>query len=109
MVWGFSNLETIQLLQRWILVQSFTYYELNDNLVDDHTYDNNVRSLFEYRSKYPEDYAKSRYALIFENYEEGCTSGFELIERVRKYDPELYRHIHIDAAMALDTRNRRNQ
>lgn len=99
---NFTITDQIQSLQRWILVQSFIYYELNENIATDHQYDNNVNLLFTIRKLYPREYAESRYNVIFENYEEGCTSGFELLEKVRKLDPELHHHLHIDAMMALD-------
>lgn len=103
---NFTIKDQIQALQRWILVQSFIYYELNENIATDHQYDNNVNLLFSVKKMYPREYADSRYAEIFANYEEGCTSGFELIERMQKLDPELYRHVHIDATMALDAQRK---
>lgn len=105
----FNTLECIQLLQRWILVHSFIYYELNDNISSDASYDETVNYLFQLKKEYPEEYVKSRYAKIFANYEEGCTSGFELLQKMKTLDPELYRHVHIDAALALDQRDIRKR
>ena len=36
---SFTDLEKIQLLQRSILVNSYIYYELNENLLSDFQYD----------------------------------------------------------------------
>lgn len=108
----FSIVEKIQLLQRWILVQSFSYYELNENIASDFTYDANAQQLAELKKEYPEEFKRSRYYEYFHDYcseEDGIvnTSGFDLIERVRRSNSELYRFIHMDAAMALDLKTRR--
>ena len=107
----FNPTEKIQLLQRWTLVQSFSYYELNDTITSDFTYDANAKQLAELKRKYPEEFKRSRYYPYFSDYcaEDGVhyTSGFDLLERVRKRDKELYRHLHMDAAMALDMKSKR--
>ena len=103
----FTILEQIQLLQRWILVQSLAYYELNENIASDFKYDANAIQLTGLMRGYPEEAAKSRYFEYFKDYcgaedEPHYTSGFDLLERVRKADKQLYRYLHIDASMALD-------
>lgn len=101
----FTIVEKIQLLQRWILVQSFAYYELNTNIASDHDYDANARQLEELVKQYPDEFKRSRYHLYFHDFYdagEHATSGFDLIERVRKDDKDLYRRIWMDAVMALD-------
>ena len=107
----FNTVEKIQLLQRWILVQSFAYYELNENIATDFQYDANAMQLAEMRKKYPEEFERSRYYEYFHDYcqddDVHYTSGFDLLERVRKKDKELYRHIRIDAIMALDLKEKR--
>ena len=105
----FNILEKIQLLQRWILVQSFAYYELNDNIATDFQYDANARQLEELAKANPKEFKRSRYYDYFHDFyctDEHATSGFDLLERVKKNDKELYRHIWIDAAMALDMKRR---
>lgn len=106
----FTPLEKIQLLQRSILVNSFAYYELNENIASDFQYDANARQLEELVKQYPEEFKRSRYHLYFHDFYdagEHATSGFDLLERVRKTDKELYRHIWIDATMALDLKSKR--
>lgn len=101
----FTIVERIQLLQRSILVNSFAYYELNDNILSDFQYDANARQLEELVKQHPDEFKRSRYYTYFNDFydsDEHATSGFDLLERVRKNDNELYRHIWIDAAMALD-------
>lgn len=103
----YNIVEKIQLLQRWILVQSFAYYELNENIASDFKYDDNAKQLVDLMKKHPDEAKRSRYSDYFHDYcptEEDVhfTSGFDLLERVRKKDDKLYRYIHMDAAKALD-------
>lgn len=107
----FNCTEKIQLLQRWILVQSLAYYELNENIASDFKYDDNAKQLVELMKNHPEEAKRSRYSEYFYDYcptEENVhyTSGFDLIERVRRADKQLYRFIHMDAANALDLKQK---
>lgn len=106
----FSIVEKIQLLQRSILVNSFAYYELNENILSDFQYDANAMQLADLKREYPEEFKRSRYYEYFKDYcndvnNAHYTSGFDLLERARKSDSDLYRRIWIDAAMALDLKN----
>lgn len=106
----FNIVEKIQLLQRWILVQSFVYYEFNDNVASDFTYDANARQLETLAGEYPDEFKRSRYYKYFNDFfdaGEHATSGFDLLERVRKGDEDLYRRLHMDASNALDQKRRR--
>ena len=108
----FNVVEKIQLLQRWILVQSFAYYELNGNIASDFTYDTNAMQLADLMKQYPNEAKRSRYHSYFHDYvntddDIHYTSGFDLLNRVRKSDKQLYRYIHMDAAMALDLKDKR--
>jgi hypothetical protein len=107
----FNIVERIQLLQRSILVNSFAYYELDNNILTDFQYDANARQLEDLYNEYPEEFKRSRYYPYFSDFYDNddgshATSGFDLIERVRKQDEELYRHIWIDAIWALDLKNK---
>lgn len=107
----FTPLEKIQLLQRSILVNSFAYYELNENILTDFQYDDNAKQLAELKKQYPNEFERSKYHPYFYDYcsEEDdvhFTSGFDLLERVRKNDADLYRRLHIDAAWASDMKQR---
>lgn len=108
----YNIVEKIQLLQRWILVQSFAYYELNENIASDFGYDSNAMQLVELMKNHPEEAKRSRYHEYFLDYcptddDIHYTSGFDLLERVRKADAKLYRYIHIDAALALDLKQKK--
>jgi hypothetical protein len=107
----FNPVEKIQLLQRSILVNSFAYYELDSNLLSDFQYDNNAKQLAEFKRDYPDEFKRSRYFEYFKDYcSEGdnahYTSGFDLLERVRRSDKDLYRRLHMDAVMALDLKQK---
>lgn len=107
----FNATEKIQLLQRSILVHSFAYYEIDQNIAPDYIYDNNAKQLVELMRRYPEESKRSRYYTYFKDF---CSedenihyvSGFDLLEKVRKSDQELYRHIDIDATLALRLKDR---
>lgn len=101
-----SDKARIELLERWILVQSYIYYECNENVASDFDYDNNVKELFRLREESPAAYAASHYIRYFDAYEPGCTSGFELLEKVRQQDAELYRHLGVDATIAIEQKRR---
>ena len=101
----FSFAERIQLLERSILVNSFAYYILDDNILNDFQYDDNAKELAELKKEHPEDFKRSRYYEYFKDYcndeDMVYTSGFDLLERVRKADYDLYSRLHEDASMAL--------
>ena len=95
----FTDLEKIQLLQRSILVNSYAYYELNENILSDFQYDANTRQLLELKESAPEAYQKSRYYRYFDNFESG--TGFDLTGRIRK-NKKLYNKVARDAELALE-------
>lgn len=94
----FTDKEKIQLLQRSILVSSYCYYEMNENLLSDNAYDMNTRQLLELKKTAPEAYQKSRYSRYFDNFESG--TGFDLTSRIRK-NKKLYNSVARDAEHAL--------
>ena len=106
----FTPLEKIQLLQRSILVNSFAYYELNENILTDFQYDANAKQLEELAKAHPDDFRRSRYYEYFQDFfgDDGIhmTSGFDLIERVRKKDAGLYRYLRLDSIWALETKEK---
>lgn len=101
----FTDKEKIQLLQRSILVNSYAYYELNQNVLADYEYDRNTRQLLELKESNPEAYNKSRYRKYFDNFESG--TGFDLTSRVRT-NKKLFRDISRDAHLALKLKKERH-
>lgn len=96
---SYTDKEKIQLLQRSILVDSYVYYELNENLLADSNYDANTRQLLALKKSNPEAWQKSKYRRYFENFESG--TGFDLMYKVRK-NPNLFRKIVRDGNLALE-------
>lgn len=107
----FSDLEKIQLLQRSILVNSYAYYELNDNLLSDFQYDENAIQLIQLMRDHPKTSKQSQYHKYFRDYcpsseDEHYTSGFDLIARLQK-DKKLYKIISHDVHLALKLKKER--
>lgn len=101
----FTDKEKIQLLQRSILVNSYAYYELDQNILSDYQYDMNARQLIQLKESNPEAYRKSRYYRYFDNFEGG--TGFDLTSRVRRANRKLFKNIARDAQLALDLKKER--
>lgn len=82
----FTNQEKIELLQRWVLVHSYLYYNLDRPVVDDYKFDMNCRQLAELKKEYPEDWTFSRYSYAMK-YFDGST-GIGFVESLRGDDEE---------------------
>lgn len=102
----FTDKEKIQLLQRSILVASYVYYELDNNIQADRTYEMNTRQLLELKKSNPEAWRKSRYYKYFDNFESG--TGFDLMYRLRD-NKKLFRTIVRDGNFALWLKNERDR
>ena len=102
----FTDKEKIQLLQRSILVASYVYYELNDNIQPDRTYEMNTVQLLELKKSNPDAWRKSRYYKYFDNFESG--TGFDLMYRVRD-NKNLFKQIVRDGHLALKLKNERER
>lgn len=89
--------EKIQLLQRWILVHSFLYYNMNESIVDDEAFDNNCKQLVEMQEANESEFDKTKYRYVFEDFD-GST-GFHLTSRLNKSDMGT---ISRDALMLLN-------
>ena len=108
---SFTDLEKIQLIQRSILVNSYAYYELDNNILSDFQYDANARQLIELMRSYPDKAKQSRYHKYFYDYcpdssDVHYTSGFDLIARLQK-NKKLYKIISHDAHLALKYKRER--
>lgn len=99
----FTVQEKIELLQRSILVNSYAYYELNENILTDFQYDANTRMLRQLKREFPEEYSKSRYFKYFEHFESG--TGFDMMGMLSK-DKELSAQVYRDAALSLDIKGK---
>lgn len=94
-----STQEYINFLQRFIIVHSYIYYELNDNVISDKDYDAKAKELVRYKNEYPELWNSSEYYKQFGDDYNGAT-GFSLYHELNKHQKEIiqsiaYRRHHI--------------
>lgn len=95
----FTPQDRIELLERWIMVQSYIYYELDQNIVSDHTYNMNSQQLMSLINEYPEEFERSRYYSFF--YDFDGSTGYHLVPRVKTGNAQLYLDIQRDANIAI--------
>lgn len=70
----------LELLEKWIIVHSIIYYELNTNIVSDEMFDNNCKQLVKGISKYTKEFKESKYYKVFKSFD-GST-GFDLYPKL---------------------------
>lgn len=87
-----TTLEHINFLQRYIIVHSYIYYELNDNYISDKDYDSNSRELAKYRDEYPELWNNSMYYKQFGDDYNGAT-GFTLFHDLDDHQKQIIKSI----------------
>ena len=90
-----SNLtpqEYIDFLQRFILVHSYIYYELNNNVISDKFYDAKSKELVRLKNQYPDEWKSSMYYEQFKDDYNGAT-GFTLFYDLPKSEQEKIRRI----------------
>ena len=92
----FTEVEKINLLERWIMVHSFIYYKLSENVVSDQMYDANCIQLAKLIKSYPKAYSKSKYCKEFKNY--NPSTGYDLISKLNKRN---LNYIKLQAAFVL--------
>lgn len=67
----------IDFLQRFIILHSYIYYELNNNYISDMEYDKKSKELVKYKNEYPDLWKNSMYYKQFGDDYNGAT-GFTL-------------------------------
>lgn len=81
----FNPLEQINWLQRYIIVHSYIYYQLNDNFISDHVYDARSKQLVELKERHPKEWRRSQYYRQFGKDYNGAT-GMGLVESLSDRD-----------------------
>lgn len=75
-----TNREEVKALikrrRRQILVHSFLYYQLNENVVSDHTFDKFCNDLVDLQAKFPEESKEVEYYEEFKDFD--GSSGYDL-------------------------------
>ena len=64
-----STTTKIQMIEQWVLVHSFLYYEADSPIITDQQFDHNSRQLAEALRKYPKSASQTRYSYCFEGYD----------------------------------------
>ena len=83
----------ISMLQRWLIVHSILYYELDNSVVSDKMFDSNAKQLVAMQYDYPEDAQESQYYYVF--YDFDGSTGFDLFDRLTDEDKEYLKKIAI--------------
>lgn len=87
-----SKQEYIDFLQRFIILHSYIYYELNNNIISDKKYDEKSKELVRYKNKYPELWKNSMYYKQFGDEYNGAT-GFTLYHDLDEHQKEIIRSL----------------
>ena len=94
----FTVKQPLELLERSIMVNSYCYYEMNDNILSDRQYDMNALQFEDLKNKNPSAFRDSEYYRHFIDFESG--TGFDLVSKI-KSDPVLCAKIERDVNLAL--------
>lgn len=87
-----STQEYIDFLQRFIILHSYIYYELNSNVISDKRYDEKSKELVKYKNEYPELWKLSMYYKQFGDDYNGAT-GFTLYHDLDEHQKEIIRSL----------------
>ena len=87
-----STQEYIDFLQRFIILHSYIYYELNSNVISDKQYDEKSKELVKYKNEYPELWKSSMYYKQFGDDYNGAT-GFTLYHDLDEHQKEIIRSL----------------
>ena len=86
-----SNKIKISFLQRWVIVQSIIYYELNSSVVSDEEFDGNAKQLVQMQKDFPDEAKQSDYWYVFNDFD--GTTGFDLFYRLKKKNKQYLTQI----------------
>lgn len=84
--------EYIDYLQRFIILHSYIYYELNNSFITDKLYDEKSKELVWYKKEYPNLWKKSMYYKQFGDEYNGAT-GFTLYHDLDEYQKEIIKSL----------------
>lgn len=87
-----STQEYIDFLQRFIILHSYIYYELDANIISDRQYDLKAKELVKYKNEYPELWKTSMYYKQFGNDYNGAT-GFTLYHDLDEHQKAIIRSL----------------
>lgn len=89
---GLIAQQYINFLQRYIIVHSYIYYELDHNVISDREYDVKSKELVHYKNEFPELWKTSEYYKQFGDDYNGST-GFTLYHDLDNHQKEIIKSI----------------
>lgn len=89
---GLTVQEYINFLQRYIILHSYIYYELDYNVISDKQYDAKAKELVGYKNAYPDLWTESEYYKQFGDDYNGAT-GFTLYHELNDHQKEIIRSL----------------
>ena len=89
---GLTLQDKINFLQRYIIVHSYIYYELDNNIISDREYDAKSKELVRYKNEYPELWKSSEYYKQFGDDYTGAT-GFNLYYELNEHQQNIIKSI----------------
>ena len=89
---GLTLQDRINFLQRYIIVHSYIYYELDNNIISDREYDAKSKELVSYKNNYPDLWKNSEYFKQFGADYTGAT-GFNLYHELNEYQKDIIKSI----------------
>lgn len=84
--------ERINHLQRLIVLHSYIYYELDDNVISDHEYNELGHELAEYKQQYPDLWKNSMYYEQFGDEYDG-SSGYDIYRKLSDEQKKIIQFI----------------
>ena len=82
----------IDYLQRYVILHSYIYYELNSNSISDKKYDEKAKELVKYKNDYPELWRNSMYYKQFGDEYNGAT-GFTLYHDLSNHQKKIIKSL----------------
>lgn len=78
--------EKIELLQRWVIVHSIVYYQMDTSIATDKQFDDNAYQLVELMRSFPQEAKRSRYFYCMNNF--NGSTGFDLYSKLKREDAD---------------------
>lgn len=82
--------DKLTLLERWVIIHSILYYEMDESIVPDHMFDHNARQLAAMLKRHPNEAKQTKYAYLFKGFD-GST-GYHLYRNLNKSDRAFLTH-----------------
>lgn len=81
-----DDVEKINILEHWILLNCYFYYIKGQSRVEDYLYNENAKQLEDFIKSNPDDFKKSRFYSCFKNFD--VSTGFDLWYKLDNYEKQ---------------------